>query len=70
MMISAKVAAEPTGATLLMPTVLSSVASVACAELGQFNDVWRCIGEAMTAVETTRERWCEAEIQSLPGKSL
>ena len=25
------------------------------AELGQFDDAWRCIGEAMTAVETTRK---------------
>ena len=24
-------------------------------ELGQFDDAWRCIGEAMTTVETTKE---------------
>ena len=36
----------------------------AYAELGQFDEAWRCIGEAMTAVETTKERWCEAESQS------
>ena len=28
------------------------------AELGQIDDAWRCIGEAMTAVETTKETWC------------
>ena len=52
-----------TGATLFAPTQLSSLASV-YAQLGQFGDAWRCIGEAMTAVETTKETWCEAEVQS------
>ena len=33
----------------------------AYAKLGQFDDAWRCIGEAMTAVETTKEKWCEAD---------
>jgi predicted ATPase len=32
------------------------------AELGQFDDAWRSIDEAMTAVETTKERWCETEV--------
>ena len=41
----------------------------AYAELGQFDDAWRCIGEAMTAVETTKERWCEAEVHRIAGKS-
>jgi predicted ATPase len=40
----------------------------AYAELGQFDDAWRCIGEAMTAVETTKERWCEAEINRMTGE--
>ena len=44
-----------TGATLLVPTWLSSLAR-AYAKLGQFDDAWRCIGEAMTTVETTNER--------------
>jgi predicted ATPase len=38
------------------------------AELGQLDDAWRCIGEAMTAVETTKEKWCEAEIHRLAGE--
>ncbi|HWX27959.1 MAG TPA: hypothetical protein VNZ53_11075, partial [Steroidobacteraceae bacterium] len=37
------------------------------AELGQFDDAWRCIGEAMTAVETTKERWIEAEVHRVAG---
>ena len=37
-------------------------------ELGQFDDAWRCIVEAMTAVETTKERWAEADIQRTAGE--
>ena len=28
----------------------------------------RCIGEAITATETTGERWCEAEINRIAGE--
>ena len=56
-----------TGATLFVPLYLSYLAR-AYAELGQFDDAWRCIGEAMTAVETTKERWCEAEIHRIAGE--
>ena len=38
------------------------------AELGQFDDAWRCIGEAMAAIETTKERWCEAEVHRMAGE--
>ena len=41
--------------------------ATAYARLGEFDDAWRCIGEAMTAVETTGERWFEAEIHRLGG---
>jgi predicted ATPase len=40
----------------------------AYAELDQFDDAWRCVGEAMTAVETVKERWCEAEIHRVAGE--
>jgi predicted ATPase len=50
-----------TGATLALPWFLSHL-SGAYAELGQVEDAWRCIGEAMTAIETTGERWFEAEV--------
>jgi hypothetical protein len=33
----------------------------AYAEVSQFEEAWRCISEAMTAVETTKESWYEAE---------
>ena len=37
-------------------------------DLGQFDDAWRCIGEAMTAVETTKEKWFEAEVHRIAGE--
>ena len=45
-------ALRSTGTTLWMP-LHSSYFARAYAELGQFDDAWRSIGEAMTAVETT-----------------
>jgi predicted ATPase len=56
-----------TGTTMWMPLWLSHLAR-AHAKLGQFDDAWRCIGEAMTAVETTKERWYEAEINRISGE--
>ena len=38
-------------------------------ELGQFDDAWRSIGEALTAVEATKERWWEAEIKRIGGEA-
>ena len=38
------------------------------ADLGQFDDAWRCIGDTMTAVETTKERWFEAEANRIAGE--
>ena len=40
----------------------------AYAELGQFDDAWRRIGEAMTAMEATKESWCEAEVNRVAGE--
>jgi predicted ATPase len=40
------------------------------ADLGQFDDAWRCIDEAMTAVETTKERWFEVEVQRIAGEVM
>ena len=42
--------------------------SAAYAELGQFDDAWRCINEAITAVEATKETWCEAESHRVAGE--
>jgi predicted ATPase len=56
-----------TGATIWVPLYLSYLAK-AHAELGQFDDAWRFIGEAMTEIETTKERWQEAEVHRLSGE--
>ena len=50
-----------------MPFYLSYLAR-AYADLGQFDDAWRCIGEAMSGIETTKERWCEAEVNRIAGE--
>jgi predicted ATPase len=50
-----------------MPFFLSHLAR-AHTELGKFEDAWRSIGEAITTVETTKERWCEAEVYRTAGE--
>ena len=40
----------------------------ACGELGQFDEAWSHIGEAITAVETTKETWYEAEVHRIAGE--
>ena len=50
-----------------MPLWLSYLTR-ANAEIGQFDDARRCIGEAMAAEETAKERWCEAEVNRIGGE--
>jgi predicted ATPase len=40
------------------------------AELGQFDNAGRCIGEAMTAIERTKEKWWEAEVNRVAGQII
>jgi predicted ATPase len=56
-----------TAATLFTPTQLSCLAS-AHGQLGQFDEAWRCIGDATAAIETTGERWFEAEVHRIGGE--
>jgi len=67
MIISGITASRSTGATFWMPLWVSHLAR-AYAELGQFDDAWRSIGEAMTAIETNKERWFEAEVHRFAGE--
>ena len=55
------------GATLYGGWFLSNLA-IAYAGLDKFDEASRCIGEAMTTVETTMETWCEAEISRITGE--
>jgi predicted ATPase len=66
-LISGMTALWTTGTTLWRPFFLPHLAR-AHAELGQFEAAWRCIGEAMTAAETTKEKWGEAESHRTAGE--
>src|SRR6516225_8240421 len=60
-------AMRSTAATMWMPLWLSYLTR-ANAEIGQFDAARRCIGEAMTVVETTKETWCAAEVNRIAGE--
>jgi class 3 adenylate cyclase/predicted ATPase len=67
-MITSWIAAwRSTGTTQFLPSWLSYLAA-AHADLGQFDDAWRCMGEAMSVIETAKERWFEAEANRIAGE--
>jgi predicted ATPase len=65
-LITSSLTADRRG-TLDYPFFLSSLAR-AHAELGQFDDAWRCIGDAVMLMEKTKERWYEAEVNRIAGE--
>jgi predicted ATPase len=67
MITSGVTAMRSTGTTMWMPLWLSYLAR-AHAKLGQFDDAWRCNDEAIATVETTNERWFEAEVHRTCGE--
>ena len=60
-------AIRSTGTTMWTPLFLSYLAW-ANGKIGRLDEAWTNIREAMTAVETTKERWCEAEINRIAGE--
>jgi predicted ATPase len=60
-------AMQSTGATLWLPLHLAYL-SKAQGELGQFDDAWRSISRALSVIETTKERWLEAEVNRIAGE--
>jgi hypothetical protein len=67
--ITSGFAALPTtGSTLWLPWDMSCLAT-AHADLGQFGEAWRCIGEAIGTIATTKERWFEAEVNRVAGEN-
>jgi predicted ATPase len=56
-----------TGSTLWLPLIFGYLAR-AHAGLGQFDEAWRWIGEALARVESTKEKWAEAEIHRVAGE--
>jgi class 3 adenylate cyclase/predicted ATPase len=67
MIIAGVTSYRSTGATVGLPLMLSYLAS-AYAELGRYHDARRCLGEAMTTMETIEERLYEAEIHRMGGE--
>jgi predicted ATPase/class 3 adenylate cyclase len=55
------------GTTAWLPLILSHLAA-AHADLGQFDEAWHWIGEAMARVESTKEKWAEAETHRVAGE--
>ena len=53
--------------TFWFPLFLSTLA-IAYAENGQTDEARRCVREAITTLQTTGERWCEADIHRIAGE--
>jgi class 3 adenylate cyclase/predicted ATPase len=67
-MINSGIAAfRSVGGTLFEPLFLSYLAG-AHANLGQFDEAWRRMGEAMSMIETAKESWFEAEANRIAGE--
>jgi class 3 adenylate cyclase/predicted ATPase len=58
-----------TGAIIWVPYFLSYLAR-AYAELGNFEDARHSIREAITTIERTKEKWCEAEVYRIAGEIM
>jgi predicted ATPase len=56
-----------TGASCFIPARSSDLAR-AYADLGRFDHARRCIDEAMAAIETTKDKWWEAEVHRVAGE--
>jgi predicted ATPase len=56
-----------TGATFYEPQHLQYLA-MAHAELGQPDDAWRCIDDAIDKKEKSKEKWGEAEVHRIAGE--
>jgi predicted ATPase len=58
---------QSANATIWLPKLLSDQAN-AYADVRQFNEAWASLGEALHRIETTNERWCEAEAHRIAGE--
>jgi predicted ATPase len=67
MLISGISAWRSTGSTFWFP-LSSPFLARAHADVGQFDDAWRSIGEATTAIQTTKEAWYAAELNRIAGE--
>ena len=67
LLTSGMTALHSTGASLYVPWLLSNLAN-AYVQLGQVDHAWRCINEALAGMQTSKERWCEAEVNRMAGE--
>ena len=56
-----------TGATVLLPFIQSCLGRAHAAS-GEFEDAWQSIDTATIMMETSGERWCEAEVHRTAGE--
>jgi predicted ATPase len=56
-----------TGSAPNLPVHLSYLA-LAYGDIDQFDNAWRCIREATSAIDATNERWFEAETNRIAGE--
>ena len=61
-------AAQRSTGTTLFQSLNQSCLARAYAELGQFDEAWRRLDEAKTAMEATGEKWCEAVVYLTAGE--
>ena len=66
-MTSALTEWRSTGATIWYPRHMSYLGK-AYADVSQFDQAWRCIGEAFAIVDRAKEKWCEAEVYRNAGE--
>jgi predicted ATPase len=60
-------ALQATGAATFVPWHMSYLARAYMAT-DQFPEAWRCVSEAMTAMEKTKDKWLEAEVHRVAGE--
>jgi predicted ATPase len=67
MITSGATAWRTTGSAAHLPAFLAQLAK-AYAQGGQFDASRRCIDETMTAIDTSKERWLEADVHRIAGE--
>ena len=67
MITSVIAAARSTGATMWLPLYLLHLGN-AYGHLGEYDEAWGFIGEAMTTIEATKERWWKSELNRTAGE--
>jgi predicted ATPase len=66
--ITSGIAALRSAGTAFWMPLHSSYLAKAYAELGQFDDGWRSIGQAIDTIQTTKETWFETEANCIAGE--